>query len=372
MSGVQQMSSLATPRLQRESGRRSGGWRKRARDLMWPVAGVCACCYALLRLSDEAAHVTASEVAEALRQIPAAGWGGALLATAVAYMALALYDKVALLHLGKKGIPFSFVALTSFSTYAISHNVGASVLSGAAVRYRAYSTVGLAASEVAVLVALTATTFGMGALVTGGLLLMHDPALLSRLEGVLPAALTTPGAAAVLGRVLVGLVAAYLLASALRCERLTLCRGTVNIAYPRPEVAFRQLLVGPLELAGAAGIIHFALPASGHPGFITVLAIFIASFTGALASHAPGGVGIFELVFVRALPEVPKAAVMAALMVWRLFFLLIPLCLSVPIVLMFERRRASSSAEERTRSPPQSVAVHHAITRVVSVTAEEV
>ncbi len=63
-------------------------------------------------------------------------------ASLVAYAALAGYDRIALLHLRRK-ISWLFIALCSFTTYALSHNIGASVLSGAVVRYRAYSSQGM-------------------------------------------------------------------------------------------------------------------------------------------------------------------------------------------------------------------------------------
>ncbi|MCX4198802.1 FHIPEP family type III secretion protein, partial [Methylobacterium organophilum] len=42
-----------------------------------------------------------------------------------------------LLHLGVRHLSWLFVSLCSFTTYALSHNIGASVFSGALVRYRA-------------------------------------------------------------------------------------------------------------------------------------------------------------------------------------------------------------------------------------------
>ena len=45
-----------------------------------------------------------------------------------------------------------------------------------------------------------------------------------------------------------------------------------------------RLAAEDLELLGAAGIIYFALPAHLEPSFLTVLAVFLASFSAALAS----------------------------------------------------------------------------------------
>ena len=70
--------------------------------------------------------------------------------------------------------------------YALSHDIGASVFSGAMVRYRRYSTKGLTASQVAVLVVLCSYTFGFGNVLLGGLVLTYDPELMQRLSGFLP------------------------------------------------------------------------------------------------------------------------------------------------------------------------------------------
>jgi uncharacterized membrane protein YbhN (UPF0104 family) len=115
--------------------------------------------------------------------------------------------------------------------------------------------------------------------------------------------------------------------------------GGFRLEYPRPEVTIRQLCAGPLELLGAAGIIYFALPEAGNPGFFVVLGVFLASFTAALASNAPGGLGVFEFFFIKAMPSVPQFEVLAALLVFRLFYLLIPLCFAIVVVVLFERRR---------------------------------
>ena len=83
-------------------------------------------------------------------------------------------------------------------------------------------------------------------------------------------------------------------------------------------------------------MIYFAMTSASNPGFLLVLGIFLASFSAALVSHAPGGLGVLEVVFLLALPDVNPADVIAALLVFRLFYLLIPFALSLVIVLLFE------------------------------------
>jgi uncharacterized membrane protein YbhN (UPF0104 family) len=92
------------------------------------------------------------------------------------------------------------------------------------------------------------------------------------------------------------------------------------------------------------------LPAADNPGFIIVLAVFIFSFSAALASNAPGGLGVLELVFLKAMPGADQDSVLAALLLFRLFYLLIPLGLAIFIVLGFERRRLAEAIAHHHRS----------------------
>jgi glycosyltransferase 2 family protein len=49
----------------------------------------------------------------------------------------------------------------------------------------------------------------------------------------------------------------------------------------------------------------------------------------------------------------PAAEVFAALLVWRLFYLLIPLALSLPFVLLFERAQLKAAATISASDTPK-------------------
>ena len=215
------------------------------------------------------------------------------------------------------------------------------------MRYRPYTQKGLSAPQVAVLVALCSFTFGLGTVLLGGIVLLFDPELLTRVEDRVPALLANPTTARVLGVFLVALVALYVFGSVLRLRPLTVRK--FKLEYPRPPIMARQLIAAPLELLGAAGIIYFALPEASNPGFMLVLGAFLASFSAALVSHAPGGLGVLELIFVAMMPDVPKADVIAALLVFRLFYLLLPFAMAIVVVLLFERARLAKAWRDRSR-----------------------
>ncbi len=51
------------------------------------------------------------------------------------------------------------------------------------------------------------------------------------------------------------------------------------------------------------------------------------------------GSAFWRCLFINAMPATPKVEVLAALVVFRLFYLLIPLLISIVIVILFERSK---------------------------------
>lgn len=345
---------------------------KRLKDFFWPVVGLIAVVWSLdllykkLRVEAvqgakaaadaalearidnagffESLSIIVSQIGAKLAAIPMQGYLLAGLATLFAYWALAWYDRIALIHLNReKGISWLFITVCSFVTYAISHNIGGSVFSGGMVRYRAYTSKGLSAAEVAVLVALCSFTFAFGTILLGGLVLVFEPHI------VKPLAPISELFVVLIGVGMLAFCSLYTVGSWLKFAPLMI-RG-FKLEYPGLNIVWRQWIAAPMELLGAAGIIYFALPEQGNPGYFIVLGAFLLSFSAGLLFQVPGGVGVMEAVFLKVMPGMPATEVFAALLVWRLFYLLIPLALSIPVVLLFERGQlAKKKAEAET--PP--------------------
>lgn len=307
---------------------------------LWPIVGAATIAVCGWLLYKELRGLSLDDVWDSLVAISPHQWMLSALSTLFAYAALAGYDRIALMHLGRN-VNLWFITVTSFTTYALSHNVGASVISGGVVRYRAYSSKGLSGREIGALVAICSFTFALGTLLLAGIVLILKPDITERFGDGLPI-----HASSATGYVILGLIALYAAISFLRLRPMKI--GKTQLTYPSPKVVLSQLVIGPLELIGAAGIIYFALPEAGNPGFIVVLGIFLASFSAALISHAPGGLGVLELVFVMGLPDMDPADVIAALLVFRLFYLLIPFAIALGVIFVFERTqfRANQALKE--------------------------
>src|SRR5262249_4881745 len=78
------------------------------------------------------------------------------------YLTLTFYDLFALRTIGKHHVPYRIAALAGFTSYSIGHNVGVTVLTGGAVRYRVYSTWGLTLIDVAKICFIAGLTFWLG------------------------------------------------------------------------------------------------------------------------------------------------------------------------------------------------------------------
>lgn len=343
------------------------GYMKRLLDYFWPAVALVAVVWSVRILYQKLAmeagtdpavatllaegglwsdiKTIAGVIAGKLKDIPPTGYLLAGVSTFVAYWALAWYDRIALIHLGKqRGISWFYISACSFVTYALSHNIGASVLSGGMVRYRAYTAKGLSAAEVAVLVALCSFTFAFGTILLMGIVLVLKPEILGPLATLTNGWSIGETPARLIGFGMLAFCALYTIGAWRNLPPLHI--GKFHLFYPRLNIVWRQYIAAPMELIGAAGIIYFALPEQGHPGFLIVLGAFLLSFSAGLLSQVPGGIGVMEAVFLAVMPGVPATAVFAALLVWRLFYLLIPLAMSIPLILAFENSQLGKDTKD--------------------------
>jgi len=287
--------------------------------------------------------VITESISQSISNVSATGYALAAFSALMAYIALAWYDRIALIHLNRhRDISWPFVASCSFVTYALGHNIGASVLSGGLVRLRAYGVSGLSAGEVAILVALCSFTFAFGTVLLLGIVFVTHPEIVQPLAETIPRLDLPTSLVQLIGAVMIGLCTLYVLGSWRHFKPVHF--RSIHIVYPRLNVVARQLIAAPLELIAAAGIIYFVLPEAGNPGFITVLGAFLLSFSAGLISQTPGGIGVMEAVFLAVLNTMAPSDVIAALLIWRLMYLLVPLAISVPLVLAFERAQLNRKA----------------------------
>ncbi len=93
-----------------------------------------------------------------------------------------------------------------------------------------------------------------------------------------------------------------------------------------------QIGIGIVDLGFCALAMYMLVPAEPHVGFITVAVIFVAATLLGFASHAPGGLGVFDAAMLVALWQFDKEELLAGLLLFRLLYYIVPFALSLMIL----------------------------------------
>jgi phosphatidylglycerol lysyltransferase len=235
------------------------------------------------------------------------------------YLALTLYDLLALRYL-KSDIPYPRIALASFIAYAFGHTIGLSVVSGGSVRYRIYSAAGLSAAEVGSAIFMVALTFTLGITTLASLVLLLEPQILADVLSISPLLLR------LLGATIIILLTGYVAWAGWRHQPLKI--GRWQFTVPSARVTLMQIALSMTDLSLVALAVYSLLPPDTPVSYLHVLGAFVLSIVIGIISHVPGGLGVFETAMVLALPQVPKDALLASLLVFRVLYYLLPFLLA--------------------------------------------
>ncbi|MEW6728928.1 MAG: lysylphosphatidylglycerol synthase domain-containing protein, partial [Pseudomonadota bacterium] len=229
------------------------------------------------------------------------------------------YDASALRYIGKK-LPWRTVTLASFTGYAFSNTIGMALVSGASVRYRIYVEAGLDGMDVARVAAFCALAFGIGAHVVAAMGLAWQPELVAERFGWPAESLRAAGIAGLL------LAAGVLLWLMVRPRTLTLWRWRIEL--PGWRLSMAQLGISLVDILFAGACLYVLLPEGSVP-FGAFMLVFVVAMVAGVASHVPGGLGVFEAVMLSALHQhVPAEQLTAALVLFRAIYYLLPLVLA--------------------------------------------
>lgn len=243
---------------------------------------------------------------------------------AAAYFTLTFYDLFALHTIRRRDVPYRIAALAGFTSYSVGHNVGASVFTGGAVRYRIYSAWGVSAVEVAKLCFVAGLTFWLGNATVLGLGIAFDPQAASALDQ-LPAWLNRLAALMIL------VVLSGYVVWVWRKPRVV-GRDGWQVSLPQGPLTLLQIGIGIVDLGFCALAMWMLLPEEPHIGFVTLAVIFVSATLLGFASHAPGGLGVFDAAMLVGLWQFDREQLIAGLLLFRLLYYIIPFTLSLAIL----------------------------------------
>lgn len=216
--------------------------------------------------------------------------------------------------------------LISFAGYFLSLNVGA-LVGGLLLRFRLYTASGLKALTVGQVVGLTILTNWLGYLFIAGIALTAAPP--PKIFGFAPGAATFR----LIGTGCLLATGGYLLFCFLRGGSTIRIRETTMIV-PGVPTALLQLGLACTNWAAAGAVLASLMPGLG---WLDVMPVLMLSALAGIWSHVPGGIGVTEAVFASQLGDrLPEAEVIAAVLVFRAVYYLIPLIIALGVYACLE------------------------------------
>jgi glycosyltransferase 2 family protein len=296
----------------------------------WKRVGIAASlliiAFAITTLVRTLRGVDTGVILTALTEIPRAHVALAALCVIGAFCTLTFYDFFALRTIGKRHVPYRIAALSSFTSYTIGHNIGATVFTGGAIRFRIYSDYGLSAIDVAKICFLSGLTFWLGNTFVLGIGMAWHPWAASAMDQLPPAVnrlIAIGGIAAIV---------AYLVWLSVGEQRRELGQHGWKVVLPSARLTLVQILIGVVDLGFCACAMYLLMPAQPDIDFISLAVVFILATLLGFASHAPGSLGVFDAAMLVALPDFGREQLVATLVVFRILYFMIPFGISVTIM----------------------------------------
>ena len=261
-------------------------------------------------------RISFADVLANVRATPAGTLGLAAACAAGAFSVLAAYE-LAVVRYVKHCIGRAKPVITALIAFPLGHAVGQTLLSGSALRYRMYAPAGFSAMEVGATVLLC----GMPYVLALGLLL--DLALVFGADALAPLFRISSEWLFVLG--CVGLVkdAGYLLFVWRRKKPIRLGGWAVNV--PTLRMTALQLVVGVTDIVLISSVLYLLLPESADIALLPFIAVYLASILVGVVSHVPAGLGVLESMLLLLLPHVPPEQLLAAVLLYRVIYEVLPL-----------------------------------------------
>ncbi|MBQ8255601.1 MAG: UPF0104 family protein [Alphaproteobacteria bacterium] len=288
-----------------------------------------------------------SDIAHAILDIPLRNLIMACVACFAGYVALSLYDYLALHYVGGRVTWWKWM-LAGMLGFAISNNAGHAVVSGGAIRYRLYTRWRIRGGDILKMLTISGFTYFLGAsaiVVIGYFLVPRE--MFDNSVG-LSMGLNT----------LFIFCAAMLLtyfAVTVIFHKKSIKIGQIKFQIPSTRMALTQTILGITDSVLAGLVLYFCMIPFVNIPFGIFIGLFVIAQTTGVFSQVPGGIGVFETVFLMALPDtIDKANIFGALLAYRIIYYVLPLIGVGGLFFIYERwlrarmKRWLNEAKEKT------------------------
>lgn len=302
------------------------------------LLSVVIVCIALWVIYNTLHSIRLSDVIASLQQLSSFSILLGFAITALSYFTVTGYDVVALAHI-KRRVPYPRAALSAFLASTFGNNIGFAILTGTSIRYRIYSHAGLSALDVAGVSSMCALTTILG------MSFVFAFSMVVQTGDVQPTGIPIPiGFLQSAGALLLVAITGYVIVSAYK--PLTLKTANWTLDLPSAPTALMQILLATTNLSLIATLIYVLLPEHTNTSYIAFLSVFALAVIAGSASNVPGGIGVFESVMLIGLPEIPPAALLGSILLFRCIYYLSPLTIAATLLVYHETTRQKRRLEE--------------------------
>ena len=272
------------------------------------------------------------DIARTMWNIPFINLVAACCACLAGYFALSLYDYLALHYVGEsqKVVWWKWM-LAGMLGFAISNNAGHAVVSGGAIRYRLYTRWRIRGGDIVKMLTISGFTYFLGCaaiVVIGYFLIPAD--VFEQSSGA------NIGLSTLFLFCLAAIIAYFAITVVFRKKSIKI--GKLQFDVPSTKMAILQMLLGIVDGILAGLVLYFCLIPFWDIPFGTYIGLFVVAQTTGVFSQVPGGIGVFESIFLIALPDsVDKAAVFGALLTYRIIYYVLPLIGVGGLFFIYER-----------------------------------
>jgi uncharacterized membrane protein YbhN (UPF0104 family) len=263
-------------------------------------------------------------VISSIAAIPVSSIALSIAFVAAAYFTITFYDFFSLRTIGARHVPYRIAAMAAFTSYSIGHNLGATVFTGGAIRFRIYSAYGLRIVDVAKIAFVTGLTFWLGNAFVLGLGMAISPQAASAIDRLPVFANQAIGFAILF---IIGFYLVWLLGG----TRQVGVKG-VNVVLPNAPLTLVQILIGVFDLGLSALGMYMLLPAQPPAELLPFVVIFVLATLLGFISHTPGALGVFDAAILVALTQYPREELLATLLVFRFIYYVIPFTLALCVM----------------------------------------
>lgn len=268
------------------------------------------------------------DIKNALFSIPSKNLVLACIASFLGYVALSSYDYLALRYIGRKLAVWKWI-FAGFIGFSVSNNAGHAIVSGGTIRYRLYTRWRFRGAEIVRMVTFSGFTYLVACffLIIVGYLITPNHAFgagsVSKLTTEIVALVSFIG------------LAGYFALSIWYKKPLVI--KDIEFEMPRFKMALAQVIIGAADIVMASLVLYFSLIPFVDIPFNTFIGVFIIAQVLGVFSQVPGGLGVFEGLFMYIIPgEHNQAMLFGALLAYRIIYYLLPLLVSAVVLFSYE------------------------------------